>query len=63
MSSLLVDICVLYEIKFAATGGGDIGLAVMIFVIQLFFLGDFCAFDCMNDLRWLLTLHVATGLR
>ena len=42
---------------------GDIGLAVMIFVIQLFFLGDFCAFDCMNDLRWLLTLHAATGLR
>ena len=42
---------------------GDIGLAVMIFVIQLFFLGDFCAFDYMNDLRWLLTLHAATGLR
>ena len=62
MSSLLVDICVLYEIKFAATGG-DIGLAVMIFVIQLLFLGVFCAFDCMNDLRWLLTLHAATGLR
>ena len=63
MSSLLVDICVLYEIKFAATGGGGIGLVVMIFVIQLFFLCDFCAFDCMNDLRWLLTLHAATGLR
>ena len=62
MSFLFVDICVLYEIIFSYWGG-DIGLAVMIFVIRLFFLGDFCAFDCMNDLGWLLTLHAATGLR